>query len=286
MSVSEALGVRRTVDVPGAGTIEYRERPGDGPPIVFAHGVGVNGDLWRNVAPPLAELGHRTIALDLPLGGHSIPLAARPDMSLPGLADILGGIIEALSLEDVTLVANDTGGAITQCYIGRQPERIGRLVLTSCDAFDRYPPPAVAYLKPVARAPGGLWALGQAVRLKPVQRLPIAYGWATHRPIEPEIMRSYTTSIRTNAGVRADLGRVLKGARKSDMQAASRSVAAFDRPATVVWAADDRFFPVEHGRTLANLMPQGRFELIDDSRTFIPEDQPEALVAVIGGVLA
>ena len=218
----------------------------------------MNGDLWRNVAPELAEAGHRCIVPDLPLGGHSIPLTGKPDMSLPGLADILSSLIDALDLEDATLVANDTGGAITQAYIGRRPERIGRLVLTSCDAFDRYPPPAVAYLKPTARAPAGLALLGQAVRFKPVQRLPIAYGWATHAPIEPRIMDSYTTNVRTNPGVRADLGRVLKQARKRDMEAASRSVANFDKPALVVWAADDRFFPVEHGRALADLMPQRR----------------------------
>ena len=279
MSISESLGDRKTADTP-AGTIEYRER-GDGPPIVFAHGVGVNGDLWRQVAPPLAADGHRTIVPDLPLGAHSIPLDGEPDMSLPGLADILAGFIESLDLHDVTLVANDTGGAITQAYIGRRPERIARLVLTSCDAFDRYPPPAVAYLKPTARTPGGLWLLGKAVRYKPVQRLPIAYGWATHTPIEPRIMESYTTSVRTNPGVRADLGRVLKQARKSDMQAASRSVANFDKPALVAWAADDKFFPVEHGRALADLMPQSRFELIRNSRTFIPEDQPAELVRLL-----
>jgi pimeloyl-ACP methyl ester carboxylesterase len=202
-------------------------------------------------------------------------------MSLPGLADIVGGFLDALDLRDVTLVANDTGGAITQAFIGRRPSRVGRLVLTSCDAFDRYPPPAVAYLKPTARVPGGLWLLGQAVRLRAVQRLPIAYGWATHEPIEPRIMESYTHGVRASAGVRADLGRVLKGARRSDMEAASRSVTAFERPALVVWAADDRFFPVEHGRALADLMPNARFELVENSRTFIPEDQPERLVELV-----
>ena len=280
MSVSEALGERATVDVPGAGTIEYRAC-GDGPPIVFAHGVGVNGDLWRRVAPEIARDGFRCIAPDLPLGAHSIPLDGEPDGSLPGLATLLGGFFAALDLRDAVLVANDTGGAITQAFIGGRPARVGRLVLTSCDAFDRYPPPAVAYLKPTARMPGGLALLGQAVRFKPVQRLPIAYGWATHNPIEPRIMESYTTNVRVNAGVRADLARVLRGARKSDMQAASRSVANFDRPALVVWAADDKFFPVEHGRELARLMPNARFELVEDSRTFIPEDQPERLVSLI-----
>ena len=282
MSISEALGPEARADVPGAGAISFRAT-GHGRPVVFAHGVGVNGDLWRNVAPAVAAQGYHCVVPDLPLGAHSTPLDGAPDMSLPGLADILYGFVEALGLHDVVLVANDTGGAITQALIGRRPERITGLVLTSCDAFDRYPPPAVAYLKPTARVPGGLWALGQAVRFRTVQRLPIAYGWATHRPIEPHVMASYTKNVRTNPGVRADLGRVLKQARKSDMQAASRSVANFDKPAVVVWAADDKFFPVEHGRTLANLMPNARFELVEDSRTFIPEDQPARLVELIRG---
>src|SRR4051812_15144010 len=216
MSVSAELGERRTVDVP-AGTIEYRER-GSGEPIVFAHGVGVNGDLWRKVAPELAGDGYRCIVPDLPLGAHSIPLKGEPDMSLPGLARILAGFIDALDLENATLVANDTGGAISQAYVGSNPPRLARLVLTSCDAFDRYPPPAVAYLVALAKAPGGLRALGELVRLKPIQRLPTAYGWATTRPVEPRIMASYTTNVRVNPGVRNDLARVLKQARKDDMQ--------------------------------------------------------------------
>jgi pimeloyl-ACP methyl ester carboxylesterase len=278
MSISDV----GTADLPGVGRIEYRSS-GDGPAIVFAHGVGVNGELWRRVAPPLAAAGFRCIVPDLPLGGHAIAVAPSTDMSLPGLADLLGKFIEALDLREVTLVANDTGGAITQALIGRRPARVARLVLTSCDAFDRYPPPAVAYLQPLARVPGGLWALGQCVRFKAVQRLPIAYGWATHKPIEPRVMESYTRPVRVSAGVRADLARVLRQAHRADMQAASRSVAAFDKPALVVWAADDKFFPVEHGRALADLMPRARFELVANSRTFIPEDQPERLVELVLG---
>src|SRR3954466_1860285 len=280
MSISESLGDMGRADLPGVGAISYRPS-GRGRPVVFGHGVGGNGDLWPNVAPPGAAAGYHCVVPDLPLGAHSIPLEGTPDMSLPGLADIVYGFIEALGLHDVVLVANDTGGAITQALIGRRPERITGLVLTSCDAFDRYPPPAVAYLKPTARVPGGLWALGQAVRFKAVQRLPIAYGWGPSKPVEPRIMESYTRNVRLNAGVRADLARVLRQARKSDMEAASRSVAHFRRPALVVWAADDRFFPVEHGRALADLMPNARLELVERSRTFIPEDQPERLVELV-----
>jgi pimeloyl-ACP methyl ester carboxylesterase len=245
----------------------------------------VNGDLWRRVAPELAAT-HRTIVPDLPLGGHSIPLRAGADLSLFAAAEVLASFIDALGLDDVTLVANDTGGALSQALVSRGPERISRLVLTSCDAFENYPPKAVAYLKPVSRVAPALWLLSQTMRLRAAQRLPIAYGWATHRPIEPPIMESYLTGLRTNAGVRRDFASLLSRARKRDMVAASEQVGAFGGPALVVWGADDRFFPREHGERLAALMPRARFELVEHSRTFIPEDRPEALVALLRAFLA
>jgi pimeloyl-ACP methyl ester carboxylesterase len=137
MAVSAELGDRRTVTTP-AGTIEYRER-GRGSPVVFVHGVGVNGDLWRAVVPGLAD-ENRCIAPDLPWGAHSYPLREDVDLSLPGMARIVADFIEVLGLDDVTIVANDTGGAVAQSLVGRYPERIGRLVLTSCDAFEKFPP--------------------------------------------------------------------------------------------------------------------------------------------------
>ncbi|MFL5867873.1 MAG: alpha/beta fold hydrolase [Thermoleophilaceae bacterium] len=281
MSVSEELGELRTAEL-AAGTLEYRTG-GSGPAMVFAHGAGVNGDLWRKVAPALHDR-YRCIVPDLPLGGHRLPLNGAADRSLFGQAAILADFLEALDLDDVTLVGNDTGGAISQALVTSRPERVGRLVLTSCDAFENYPPKAVAYLKPTSRVPAALWLLTQAVRLKPVQRLPITYGWATHGPIEPRIMDSFTREIRTNAGVRRDFAGLLTQARRQDMRRASEGVASFDRPALVIWAADDKLFPRAHGEKLAELLPRGRFELVGQSRTFIPEDKPEALVLRIPAV--
>src|SRR5690348_11027975 len=126
MSISPQLGQEHHVDIP-AGAIGYREC-GDGSPIVFVHGVGVNGDLWRHVAPRLAD-GHRCITPDLPWGSHSIPLKPDADLSLPGMARIVADFLDALDLDGVTIVANDTGGAVAQALVGRHPERIDRLVL-------------------------------------------------------------------------------------------------------------------------------------------------------------
>jgi pimeloyl-ACP methyl ester carboxylesterase len=196
-------------------------------------------------------------------------------------------VLAALDLDAVTLVANDTGGAVAQALVGTRPERIGRLVLTSCDAFENFPPRAVAYLKPTARVPALMWLLTtQAMRVRALQRSPMAYGWATRAPIEPRIVDSFLAGLRTSPEVRRDFSRMLRAADKRDTLRAADELRRFDRAALVVWAADDRFFPIEHGRRLAERLPRGRFALVDRSRTFIPEDNPAALVALLREFLA
>jgi len=283
MSVCAELGERRTVDT-AAGTIEYRES-GRGSAVVFIHGVGVNGDLWRRVAPSLAS-EHRCVVPDLPWGSHSHPLREDVDLSLPGMARIVADFIQALDLEDVTIVANDTGGAVAQSLVGRHPERIGRLVLTSCDAFEKFPPTPQRYLKLAARSTAAMWLVGRSVQLKLVQRLPTAYGWVTSQPLEERVMRSYTDPIRQNAGVRRDLRRLLLAVDTRYTFEAAESLRSFDKPALVLWADGDKIFPREHGKRLTELLPQGRFELVPHSRTFIPEEQPEFLASRLRDFLA
>ena len=283
MSVSAALGTPRIAET-RAGSIEYREQ-GSGTPIVFIHGVGVNGDLWRAVAPGLAG-EHRCIVPDLPWGAHSHPLREDADLSLAGMAQIVADLLAALELGDVTIVGNDTGGAVAQWLVGHHPERIARLVLTSCDAFEKFPPTPQRYLEVAARSRALMWVVAWSAQFKFVQRLPTAYGWVTKRPIEPAIMRSYTDPVRTNPGVRRDLARLLRAVDTRYTHEAAEGLRGFDRPALVLWADGDRIFPRDHGRRLADLLPQGRFELVADSRTFIPEEQPERLIARVREFLA
>ena len=283
MSITKALGEARTIGTP-AGTIAYRER-GEGPVIVFVHGVGMTGDLWRNVAPELAG-SHRCIVPDLPLGAHRERISADTDMSLPGLARILAGFLDALDLQDVTIVANDTGGAISQWLVGHHGERVGRLVLTSCDAFDKYPPDPQRILAAMARPRLLFWVLAKAMRFRWAQRLSIAYGDTTKEPIDPAVMEANTLGIRTLPWVRADLRRILQAVDDDHMFRAAEGLASFDKPALVVWGADDVLFPPVYGRLLAELLPQGRYAEIPDCMTFVPEEQPEKLVELIAGFLA
>ncbi|OBH20349.1 alpha/beta fold hydrolase [Mycobacterium sp. E3247] len=282
MSISADLGQERRVVIP-QGAINYRDR-GDGPPIVFVHGVGVNGDLWRNIVPRLAR-SHRCITPDLPWGSHSLPLKADADLSLPGMARITADFIAALGLDDVTIVANDTGGAVAQALVGRHPERIARLVLTSCDAFEKFPPTPQKYLEVMARSRLLTWIVAYTAQFKAIQRLPTAYGFVTSRPMPPDIMRSFTDPVRLNPGVRRDFRRMLRAVdTKYTFEAADR-LTGFDKPALVLWADNDKIFPRDHGRRLAKLLPQGQFQLIAGSRTFIPEEQPDRLVTAIEGFL-
>jgi pimeloyl-ACP methyl ester carboxylesterase len=283
VSISPQLGEERRVDIP-AGAISYRER-GDGSPIVFVHGVAVNGDLWRRVVPQLAT-GHRCITPDLPWGSHSYALKPDTDLSLPGMARITADFLEALDLHGVTIVANDTGGAVAQALVGRHPDRIARLVLTSCDAFEKFPPTPQKYLELMARSRLLTWIVAYTAKFTAIQRLPTAYGFVTSRPMPAEVMRSYTGPIRLNAGVRRDFRRMLRAVdTKYTFEAADRLI-SFDKPAVVLWAENDKIFPREHGRRLARLLPRGEFGLIPQSRTFIPEDQPELLVTAIEDFLA
>ena len=278
MSVSSALGEAKEVRL-DQGTVRYRER-GSGDPIVFVHGLVVNGDLWREVVPRLAD-DHRCIVPDLPLGAHEVGLEAGADLTPPGLARLIGDFIAALDLQDVTLVANDTGGAFSQILVTENPDRIARLVLTPCDAFDNFLPPLFRYMQVLARTPGFGWQVGQTLRVKAFERLPLVFGRLMKDKLDPEVFESYGRNLRSDRGVRRDLGKVLRGISKRYTLAVAPKLTRFDRPALIVWANEDKVFPVEHAHRLAELLPKARLETIDDSLSFVPEDQPERLAELI-----
>jgi pimeloyl-ACP methyl ester carboxylesterase len=264
------------------GTIHVRDT-GDrgGPAIVFVHGLLVDGTLWRKVVPRL-EGEFRCVWPDWPLGSHPTPMRPDADLSPRGVAHIVAGALEALGLDDVTLVGNDTGGAICQLVVTEHPERIARLVLTDCDAFDNFLPPLFRPMQLLARIPGALTAAVQPLRLRPLRRLPIAYGMVTKRPIEHAVTDAWLRPFFTQRDVRRDTTKLLRGISRRDTLAAAERLFGFDRPALLAWAREDRAFPVEHARRLAAILPQGRVEEIADSLTFVPEDQPEVLARLIG----
>ncbi|HLM63111.1 MAG TPA: alpha/beta hydrolase [Acidimicrobiales bacterium] len=284
MSVSSQLGQLQRIDLP-EGPIEYRER-GAGAPVVFLHGIVANGDLWRNVVGHLGDR-FRCITPDWPLGGHRLAMRPDTDFSLFGLARLVDRFLEALDLTGVTLVANDTGGAIAQCVAAYHPDRLEALVLTPCDAFDNFLPPPVRHLQLTARNRAGVWLLGQALRFRPVQRLPIAFGRLTERPIPADIMESYTAPLRRYATTRRDFATLVRAISRRFTEEAARDLAGFTKPALIIWALERRrFFPVEHAHRLAARLPNARVELIEDSGPFVTEDQPVKVASLIASFVS
>jgi pimeloyl-ACP methyl ester carboxylesterase len=282
MAHSESLGAVRTVQLPQGATIRYRER-GQGSPVVFVHGLLANANLWRDVVPGVADEGFRCIAPDWPLGSHEIPMPATADLSPPGVARLIADFLAALELRDVTLVANDTGGALVQVLMaaGLASGRIGRVVLTPSDSFERFFPPMFSYLPPLARVPGTSWVLAQALRPRALHRLPLTFGWLSKRPIPPAVMDSFLLPSRTDPAIRRDLARFLRDVHKRHTLAAVDGLRRFDKPVLLAWAAEDRLFPVSLAHRLVEVLPNARLTTIADCYTFVPEDQPAELVELI-----
>ena len=265
-----------------AGTVEYQDTGSDGPPLVLLHGLMMDSSLWDG---PVADLSadHRCVAPTLPLGAHRQPMRDGADLSLPGIARLVAEFLERLDLRDVTLVGNDTGGALVQLLMCEGAERIGRVVLASCDAFDNFPPGLTGKTLVLAgKLPPRMFGLFmQQMRLRAVRRLPIAFGWLTRRG--DAATARWMKPVLTQPGIRRDTVRILRaaGADTGFLVRGAERLPGFDRPALVVWASADRVMPPEHGRRLAELLPQGQLVEVDDSYTLIPLDQPARFAQVI-----
>jgi pimeloyl-ACP methyl ester carboxylesterase len=280
LELDAALGPQQEVRLPG-GTVRYRER-GAGPTLLFVHGLLVNGALWRKVVPELAP-DFRCIAPDWPLGSHEVPLGDAADWTPAGMAALIADFMAALELDDVTLVGNDSGGALSQLVVTRHPERVGRLVLTPCDAFDNFPPKMFRYLGWAAKVPGGMAPIVQSMRLRANRRTPIAFGWLTKRRLPNAVSDHYVNPVIHDRRIREDARAFILGVDSAYTIAAAEKLSGFDRPVLLAWAPEDRFFPIAHAERLAELLPDARLARIEDSRTFVSEDQPQRLAELIAG---
>jgi pimeloyl-ACP methyl ester carboxylesterase len=266
------------------GEIEYRE-VGQGPPIVFVHGLLVDGGLWREVVTPLAR-SHRCIIPDWPLGSHRLPMAADADLTPSGIADIVAAFLEAIDLRGVTLVGNDTGGAVCQILCVRRPERVARLVLTNCDAFEVFPPSGFGYLRWIGRVPGLVWTMAKGLQRVPALcRSRIGYGALTRRPLPEELLRAWVTPAARQRGVRRDLGKTLRSLSPRYTMEAAAQLPGLALPTLIAWGRDDPFFQTAFAERLARTIPGARLELIEDAATFVPLDQPARLAAAIAAFL-
>jgi len=264
------------------GTLHYEES-GAGAPVVFLHGYLMGARLWDPVVR-LLEDEFRCLVPELPFGAHPAPMNPGADLTSAGLGRLVADFLDALNLRDVTLVNNDSGAAVAQVVAARHPGRLGGLVLATGDAFDNYPPRPFRPLIAAART-GTLTPMLAVLKARPARSLPTAYGWLTHGALPHTLIDQWVGAYFADRGVRRDLRR-LTAALGDDyfMNQIAAELAAFAKPALLAWAADDRWFPVEHAQQLAAVLPSAQLEVIADSRTWVMRDQPERTAHLIAGL--
>lgn len=267
---------RREIDLP-AGRVRYREA-GEGKPIVFVHGYLVDGRLWDGVVDRLSDR-FRCIAPDWPIGAQRIAMKPDADLSPYGIAATIAAFLEALDLEDVTIVGNDSGGAMSQVLVTRHPERIGRLVLTNCDTHENFPPGIFKTMPPLAGLPGGMALLAAPFRIGAVARA--AFRPFTREPLPPELIASWMEPGLHDPDVKRDVKKVTVGMNKRYTLEAAEKLKGSELPILLTWAPGDRLFPLEYAKRLVADTPNARLVEIPGARTFVPIDQPQRLAEEI-----
>jgi pimeloyl-ACP methyl ester carboxylesterase len=262
-------------------TINYRVvGPQDSPhpPVLFVHGILFDDRLWAKVADRLARQGFRCIVPTWPLGSHTIPVNYGADLSPRGVATMIHDFVIALDLSDVTLVGNDTGGALCQILIDAYPDRVGRLVLTNCDAFDKFPPFPFTAVFALLRGPKSIKTLFAMMRLRPLRLL--GYGLLLNDP-DPALTSSWLEPCRKDSRICRDLATFLQHVATTDLTDVSTRLKNFTKPVTVVWGMRDRFFTPSLGKRLAELFSNSTMIEAPESKTFVPLDDPSRVIDAI-----
>jgi pimeloyl-ACP methyl ester carboxylesterase len=256
-----------------AGTVRYREA-GSGPPIVFVHGYLVDGRLWDGVVDRLADR-FRCIAPDWPIGAQQIAMNPDADLSPPGVATIIADLLAKLELEDVTIVGNDSGGAMSQVLVTRHPERIGRLVLTNCDTHENFPPGIFKTMPPLAKLPGGMALIAAPFRIDAVTRR--AFKPFAKTRIPDQLIASWMEPAKSDRGVMHDLKKVTVGMHRRYTLEAAAKLRGSELPILLTWAPGDKYFPISYAERLVGEAGNARLVRIPDSSTFVSLDQPQRL---------
>jgi pimeloyl-ACP methyl ester carboxylesterase len=266
------------------GTVAYVDQgERDAPVALFVHGVLVNADLWRNVIWDVADV-RRCIAPDLPAhGGTPIPdEGLRADLSLHGHAARLDELCAHLGLDQVDVVANDTGGAVAQVFAARYPARVRTLTLTNCDCQDNFPPelfePFVAMaeageLGPVVAAMAGDYALARS-------EAGYGQGYASAAQLSDELLTSYTGPFAADGG--KGLERFLVAPKADELVAVAPLLADLRVPVQLAWGTADIFFPPSWTERMRELLPSTeRVTLVPDAMLFWPDERAADLVPLL-----
>ena len=250
----------------------------DKTPLVFLQGFMAGPDAWADTITGLT-VNRRCITVDWPFGAHGRPLHETADTSPPGVARLVIEVLDGLGIERAILIGNDSGGVIAQLVVASHPQRVAGLVLVSCDAFEVFPPGLYRYLFRLALLPGVVSVLARIMSVPAFAKSRFGYGAVvSHRP---ERALHWVKPLAANPAIRRDLAKLMLGSSNDQTLSAAQQFANYHGPVLVVWAERDRLFPHSLGHRLAQAFPRGRFEVVADSATFVPLDQPHRLAALL-----
>ena len=254
-------------------------RSGSGIPLLMVHGALVDHTLWDRIVPglePVADL----IRPVLPIGAHRTRVARRELLTPDGLADALAQLLDELGVEQAVVIGSDTGGALSQILTARHPDRVRALVLTSCDAFDHFPPTIIKALQPVLAIPGSTKVISALYRSRRIRRSFLGAGLLLNHPIDDEVVRPWLLGLAAPENQR-DVRAFLRRCKPHFTHEAAEQLARYPGPTLIAWSRGDKLFPDADAERLAATIPNAQLEWIEGCRTFSMIDQPEALVALV-----
>jgi pimeloyl-ACP methyl ester carboxylesterase len=268
---------QRWVEVDGtpANVIEL----GEGPPLLFVHGLSGCWQNWLENIPYFAR-SHRVVAVDLPgFGASPMP---REEISIPGYARFLEGICDALSIDAAAVVGNSMGGYVAAELAIASPQRVERLMLVSAagiTAEHLHRDSIMAGARVVAAV-----ATREAAR----------HAWYARRPGLRRVALSFV--VRHPERLSAPLAHeLMEGSGKPGFLPAMEAILTHrisERlpqiacPTFVVWGKDDRVIPVRDARRFAKLIPDVRIEILPDTGHVAMLERPERFNALLDAFLA
>lgn len=261
--------------------IEYTEC-GTGSPVVFVHGAYVTGALWDDVAHRLSDT-HRCIVPTWPFGAQRKPVAEPADLSVAAAGRRILGLLEALDLSDVTLVANDTGGGIVLAALADPRldwSRVSRLVFTNCDSYEHFPPRSFAPIVRLCRLNRFVGAALLRLLTTP-PGLKVFIGAVTRDGIDTERRPAVFGGFLSSAAVRRQALRFTAGLQPRHTMAAADAIEAWTKPVLLAWGEADEMFPLSHARRLADAFPNSTLEPIAGASTYVMSDRPEQTASAI-----
>lgn len=261
------------------GPVRVMDTGGEGRPLLLVHSLLVDGAIWAPLVR-LLSVSRRCLVPELPFGAHGLPLDAAADLAPLGLADLVVEVLDAVGVASVDVIGADSGGALTQLLMAHHRDRIERVVLCPCDAYEAFPPPSLRPLLATLNWRAGVWLTAQSSRSKLVRR-PATLRRFTHAGIDAATVAGWAARLRSSAGVRRDLRKVVRGTHRRYTLAAAHANRDFPRPVLVVWGSDDRVFPRRLAERLVHDLPDARLAVLADCSLFVPLDHPHLLASLV-----